>query len=413
MVASKDPSHPDFLIPHGKVNLLKAAAIYGANASGKSNLVKAISCMRRLVKESATKLNQGDSLPGVTPFRLEPSCAKEPSSFEVTAIVDGVRYDYGFAATKKQVHEEWLVAYPKDRPRRLLDRKFLPSTGKYRWACRWELESEKRLLRERTRPNGLALSHGAQFNVGVLSTLYLWFTKALRTFDLSEKPEKLVRQTARAMHSSEETRQGVLRLLQHADMGIIDVATEEKDDEATNLFKALDEFLKTTSHGPASASFDHLAIRTMHHAQLPDSDVEFDLQKDESNGTQRLFALAGPVVDALRIGSTVVVDELDCSMHPLLTHKIVELFQSESANPHGAQLIFVTHDSSLMSPDLLRRDQIWFAEKNRSGATELFSLYDFKTEDRPRSTTAFEKNYLTGKYGGVPSFGPALEDLEI
>ena len=137
----------------------------------------------------------------------------------------------------------------------------------------------------------------------------------------------------------------------------------------------------------------------------------FTLTEDESRGTQRFFALAGPILDALDRGQLVVLDEFECSMHPLLSRKIVEFFQSPSANPKGAQLVFATHNSSLMSQTLMRRDQIWFTEKNEMGATQLFSLYDF--ENRPRADSAFEKNYFAGRFGAVPRFGRSLEDLEI
>jgi hypothetical protein len=146
----------------------------------------------------------------------------------------------------------------------------------------------------------------------------------------------------------------------------------------------------------------------MHQTGSGNELVPFDLG-DESEGTQRVFALAGPFLDALDFGWVVTVDELDCSMHPLLTWNLVQLFQS-SANKKGAQLIFTTHDTSLMDPELLRRDQIWITEKNAAGATELRSLYDFK--EKSRSTEAFEKRYLAGRYGGIPSFGPTFEDID-
>ncbi len=134
---------------------------------------------------------------------------------------------------------------------------------------------------------------------------------------------------------------------------------------------------------------------------------------EESQGTQRFFALAGPILDALNDGVLLVIDELDCSLHPLLVEKIVELFNNKSSNKNGAQLIFTTHDSSVMRHEILRRDQIWITEKQSNGATELFSLYDFNNENRPRNNEAFERNYLSGRYGGVPSFGPILENSEI
>jgi len=168
-------------------------------------------------------------------------------------------------------------------------------------------------------------------------------------------------------------------------------------EQATNLLKVLHitEFAVTTEH-----------------ATEEEGSVSFSLEEDESNGTQRFLALVAPVLSALASGTLLVIDELDCSIHPLLTRKIIELFQSEEVNPTGAQLVFATHDSSVMDQTLFRRDQIWLAEKLANGTTELFSLYDFETESRPRKDGAFEKNYLSGRYGAVPSFGPSLEDLE-
>jgi AAA15 family ATPase/GTPase len=174
-------------------------------------------------------------------------------------------------------------------------------------------------------------------------------------------------------------------------------------------------FVKATV-GEEAVSEDrlrHYTVHTLHQIPGAAEPVEFSLERDESNGTQRFFALVGPVLDALDDGDLVVVDELECSMHPLLTGKLVELFQSPDANCQGAQLVFATHDSSLMTPSLFRRDQIWLTEKNRKGATELFSLCEMESPKRPRKGEAFEKNYLSGRYGGIPNFGPAFEDLEV
>jgi hypothetical protein len=134
---------------------------------------------------------------------------------------------------------------------------------------------------------------------------------------------------------------------------------------------------------------------------------------DESNGTRRFFAIAYPFLKAIDTGTPLIIDELECSIHPLLTRRLIELFQSPAANQKGAQLIFATHDTTLMDSQLFRRDQVWLVEKNSSGQSTLTSLYDFKPDHRPRSSEAFQRNYLAGRYGGVPSFGPIFEDLEI
>jgi hypothetical protein len=151
-------------------------------------------------------------------------------------------------------------------------------------------------------------------------------------------------------------------------------------------------------------------IRSVHRSPSGEA-VRFDFLEAESNGTQRFFALAGLWLDALDQGALLVIDELDCSMHPSLTWKLVELFQTGDANPNGAQLVFSTHDSTLMDLELFRRDQIWIVEKDRAGASRLSSLYDF--EEKPRNNEAVQRRYLAGRYGGVPVFGPTFEDLEL
>jgi hypothetical protein len=182
----------------------------------------------------------------------------------------------------------------------------------------------------------------------------------------------------------------VTRLLRHADMGISGVRLTEKSSQLKGKY---------------------IDVRSLHEVGGKSPPVELDFNQAESDGTKRLFALAGPILSALDKGALIVADELDCSMHPHLTRKLIELFQNPKMNDKGAQLIFTTHDTTLMDHTLFRRDQIWFTEKNAHGATELFSLYDFKK--KPRVNEAFERGYLAGRYGAVPQFGPALEDAEL
>ena len=153
-------------------------------------------------------------------------------------------------------------------------------------------------------------------------------------------------------------------------------------------------------------------IQTVHKRPGSEETINFSLEEDESTGTQRFVGIVGPILDALDKGSLLVVDELDCSMHPHLTFKLVEMFQSAEMNPMGAQLVFATHDTNLMTPALFRRDEIWLTEKNSRGGTELYSLAEIKSDkSKPRKDDSFEKHYLAGRYGGIPSFGPALEDI--
>jgi hypothetical protein len=272
------------------------------------------------------------------------------------------------------------------------------------------------MLKENTRDNCLALSRGAELNIRPLSDLFLWFRRRLWVFDLSIQPMLLIERTAQRVRENPAFGERVVQMIRHADLGIdgFNIAEESlsaaRRDLPEAVIKPLMEVVRQLS---GKDSLSKLFVKTSH--RIPGSDAQelFDLEQDESNGTQRFFALAGPVLRALDNGEVVVVDELDCSMHPLLTRKLIELFQSPEANTKGAQLIFATHDSTLMDPELFRRDQIWLVEKNNRGASELFSLYDFETKDRPRNTEAFERNYLAGRYGGVPKFGPIFEDLVI
>ncbi len=411
MVAGSDKTHPDNLIDCDKFKLLKTAAVYGANASGKSNLVAAIGLMGQFIRASATKVNLGDAIEGMFPFRLDNEHVAQPSRFELTALVNATTYVYGFSATAKRVHDEWLkVRRPESRSRFVswIERHFDAATGKTDWEIRGPLKKDADLLREKTRDNGLALSRGAELNLAPLSKLFLWFRKRVWDIDLSGSPLPLMQETARRTRENGDFRTKVLNVLRDADVGIQGFEVSERPVPAipdgepkaiADVFSTLEKLSKP------------LYVTVVHY--LPDSDksVAFDLETDESNGTQRLFALAGPILNVLDRGGLLVLDELDCSMHPALVRKLIELFQSPEANPSGAQMVFATHDSTLMDSALFRRDQIWLTEKNASGATELFSLCDI--EGRPRKGEALAKNYLAGRYGGVPSFGPTFEDYEI
>jgi len=420
LVASKDTKHPGNLIQGDKFNLLKAAAVYGANASGKSNLIRAFGDMSWFIRVSATSMNQGDRIPVGNPFRLAPASAARPSVFEATFIANDIRYEYGFAATAQRVHEEWLNAYPKGRRQRWFEREFDPETNKTSWVFREPLKKDQEILREKTRDNGLVLSRGAELNVGPLSDVFLWFREGMWVLDVSVPPFGLMQGTAKRVTDDAGFHQRVGRMMKHADFGIDGLSVAERPvfpkdlpQDAPEDFKRFVAALTELAHSEEEPALTQFSVQTTHHIPGSDAAQQFDMLRDESNGTQRFFALAGPVLDALDKGSVMVVDELECSMHPLLTRKLLELFQSPAANKNGAQLIFATHNSTLMDSELFRRDQIWLVEKNRSGASELCSLYDFDTQDRPRTTEALERNYLAGRYGGVPKFGSIFEDLEL
>jgi hypothetical protein len=408
MLASSDSSLAQNVVERGPFRLLKTAALYGANASGKSNLIKAIGFMGRFVGESATKMNLGDPIRGIEPFRLDGEWRTKPSKFAIRMLVNGTEYQYGFSATQERVHREWLnLKREGGRVTPALSREYDAAAEKTQWNLRGELKEQSQAAVKATRDNGLFVSQAAQMNVEFLAELFLWFRDRLWCFDLSTPPIGLVQETAVRVSEDHGFRARVEGLIHDADLGITGVAVKKKPVSAEHATKEYPGFWTLWQVFNA----EQYEVHTLHGADGLEEPVEFSLERDESLGTQLFFGIVGRMLAALDHGDVLVIDELDCSMHPLLTRKLLELFQSNEANPNGAQLVFATHDSNLMSPSLLRRDQIWFSEKSDKAATQLFSLSDI--ERTPRKREAFEKNYLSGRYGGVPNFGPALEDYEI
>jgi AAA15 family ATPase/GTPase len=414
LVASADTKHPDNCIPFRKLQLLKSAAVFGANASGKSNLIRAIGFMREFILHSATRMNVGDEIP-VVPFQLNAESRSKASFFEAQFVVEEVRYQYGFTATGNRVEDEWLIAYPKGRAQHLLERCFDLETEQTTWAFRGELQKEGKLLKERTRENGLVLSRGAELNVAPLTTVLLWFRQKMSVLDLSTSPRSLVDQTALRLKHDATFRERVVRLIRHADLGIsnLELSNGQRLDDTSGTVPpgaTIEDHIDFTKGTVSTVVWAPHTIHSIHRS--PDGKaVRFNFLEAESNGTQRFLALAGPWLDALDQGALLVIDELDCSMHPLLTRKLVELFQTSDANPQGAQLVFSTQDNVLMDLEMFRRDQIWIVEKDRAGASRLSSLYEFA--EKPRNNEALRGRYLAGRYGGVPVFGPTFEDLEL
>jgi len=411
-VAENAKRHPDNLISCKGYKLLKATALFGANASGKSNFVRAIQVMRDFVRDSATRMNEGDPITTVEPYRLDPAMRDGPSRFEITFVTDGIVYVYGFEANRSRVQSEWLTAERETTGAKVCDfqRTFNATLGTDSWEFAGFKKSDARQIMTRTLQNMLALSVGAQQNVDVIRPAYRYIRNNIRTFDMSSEADLLVALTARLCETEEHTRQAVIALLSDADTGMEDFRIETKTkgnlpdvepgmpDEVSDFLLAIRRFA-AVSPTPSIVSMRRDSEGRM---------VEFDFEADDSQGTQRFIGIAGQFLDALKTGAFIVLDELSASMHPLLTRRLLELFQSAGANTTGAQLLFTTHDSSLLDQDLFRRDQIWLAEKC-DGASTFFSLADIQPP--VRNTESFLRNYLIGRYGGTPHLGRAFDDL--
>ncbi|QEY16711.1 ATP-binding protein [Cellvibrio sp. KY-GH-1] len=368
--------------------LLRSAAVYGANASGKSNLIKALQYMRGVVVESATAIQPGQTF-AVQPFRLDASSASLPSEFEVTFLLNGIRYQYGFAMTSQRIVKEYLLVYKAFKPQRWFDRQFDTNAGVDVYDFGPGLKGAKAVWEGATRPNSLFLSMAVQLNSEALRPVFDWFLNHLVIFN---ENAQLNPQISIQMLKQNDGRKEICDFLSAADISIANIEVETRKVAGQRVHFDL---VAGKTEVRAEEVEEH-QLR-FHHVTEQGKAV-FDLM-DESNGTRNLLFLAGPVLDILNKGLTLVIDELDTSLHTLLVRELVRLFHRPDINQKGAQLIFTTHDTSLLdAPDLFRRDQIWFVEKNADQSSSLIGLSEFS----PRKNEALERGYLMGRYGGVP-----------
>lgn len=349
--------------------LLKSAAIYGANASGKSNFANAVLFMRDFVFNSSKSTQEAEPI-DVERFKLNAETEGQPSFFEIVFLMEGTKYRYGFEVNAERVLREWLFNTPSTKEARLFvrDENGIETTPRFR---------EGRDLADKTRNNALFLSVAAQFNGTISKGIINWFR---RLSVISGLQDKSYRSYTEKTFADERHRESILGFMKRLDLGIADIQVQE------------------TSKLPQQVVTVH---RKYNGEGRPASVEVFDIDSHESEGTKKLFALAGPLMETLKSGRILVVDELDARLHPLVTLAIVNLFHSAEANRHGAQLIFITHDTNLLSNKIFRRDQIWFAEKDRQGATHMHSLVEYKV----RNDASFESDYIQGKYGAIPFIG--------
>ncbi len=395
----------------GERRLVKAAGIYGANASGKSNFLHAMAVFSDWVQKSSKDVQAGERILQVVPFRLHTDTESAPSFFEIVFLHGDVRYRYGFEATFERVVSEWLFSQ-KDSIRET--RLFTRDQGRITVLTPFK---EGKGLEKRTRANALFLSVAAQFNGEIAGGILKWMGEFRDVSSIEDAP--YMRYTADRLKETEYAPL-IHELIKKADTGIEElrrvvlpsadavelIARGEKPAEVRSGSITADELRTRLLSGDLSA----YSIRTFHRRYGPARDVagrvEFNLHTDKSGGTQRFVALTGPFLFTLRHGSTLFVDELEARLHPLLTRALVSLFNSP-ANTKKAQLIFATHDEGLLDPKRIRRDQVWFVEKDDLGASRLYSLAEFKVRKEAR----FAKEYLLGQFGAVPRVGDFEETL--
>ncbi len=385
------------------VRFLKGAAIYGPNASGKSNVIKAIEFAAKFVRRSATKLQPGDPT-GAEPFKLDSASVHEPSSFEMTFVAENTRFVFGFSITPQRVVEEYLVAYPKGAPQRWFHRTFDVEKGVYNWAKPSSAFKRDKSLEAKTRDNCLFLSVGPQFNHAQLTKVFHWFQTGVRFLHLSTDNRFMPGFTTNLISEGRHVDQ-ITSLLASADTGVTGVDLRQEDVSVDDLRKNIPPALlsELENEGPLQPG-KRMEIKLLHKTGSGGS-IELDFNKEESAGTKRLFALAGPWADILEQGYTVFVDEIETSLHPVLVKELLKLVFQTATNPKAAQVVFSTHNAILLDGSLLRRDQVWFTEKSPAGVTHLYPLTDYQ----PRNTEALAKGYLAGRYGAIPFLPEGLK----
>lgn len=381
------------------ISFLKSKAIYGANASGKSNIIKAFVAFLRIIKNSVKDdkvLNMIDS------FRLSTETENEPSFFQIIFWDKNVKYRYGFELNDKNILSEWLYGKPGERELCyfIRENKELIELDKTNFS---EGEKLKTLLfdenseeNEIFRNNSLFLSTLSTFGFAKLSKQLI--DSITSTYIISGLGHQGMYLHASESLSDNNKKKYILDFLKNGDIGIEDLNAIEISSE--DLPKDLDDDIKK--------DFDKTKKRKLliSSRKKYDSDYKFienenfSFSLHESEGTQKLFELSPFIYQALKEKRTIIIDEFDARFHPLLTKKILELFNSKENE--GAQLIITTHDTNLLSSDLLRRDQIEFVEKDKYGASHLYSLVQFKGI---RNNSSFEKDYIQGKYGAIPFLG--------
>ena len=378
------------------LDLLKSAVVYGANASGKSNLIRAMFVMSELIKNSSKESQAKEAIP-IEPYRLSTDFEHSPSHFEIIFLYDDVRYRYGFEVDRERVHREWLYHVPVSRERMLFER----TEGKFRIAGPFK---EGKGLEEKTRDNALFLSVVAQFNGNIAVRILNWFN----SFNIFSGIQS-AGYAAYTLNQLRDPKMGnkIINFIRAIDLGIEEIHLEQTPLMPEHLPPSLPDVFKQLILKQPNVM--NASLRTIHKKYdeigRAISFESFDMMQSESDGTQKMFALAGPIMDTLIHGKVLVVDELDARLHPNLTRYILALFNS--VKNHHAQLIFNTQDDNLLESKQLRRDQIWFTEKDLSGWTRLYSLVEYKI----RSDAPFRRDYLGGKYGAIPIFNESEEDF--
>lgn len=399
MNSSNDNSNLENVIECTNENILKTAAIYGANASGKSNLYKALTSAILLVRRSNQR-QIGEKLIEIVPFKFDSETIKKPSSFEFIFVSNGKKYAYGFVSDNSKIYEEYLYVYNSAKPSLVFERK---NVTEYKFP-----KADEKILKEikeKNIDNKLFLSTATNWNYSKTKDAFSWFNEKIDTYKNNNNL------TGNVVDRFENDKDGelkkfTLKLLKAAEININNYKIHSKPIEMEFILPKLPLEVAMqimNSNTKNMIGFDKNVLTSHIIKDDRQNDVEYFLDMlEESDGTQSLFYLSPILKEAFEGGKVVVIDEIDRSLHPILVKFVINLFNDKQINKNNAQLIFNTHDTNLLSLDFFRRDQIYFAEKNyESGITDLYSLDEFSV----RKNENIHKGYLQGRYGAIPFLG--------
>ena len=392
----------DNLVAKSRYKLLKSAVIYGANGSGKSNVLKALAFVINFVRHSINS-QEDELINGITPFMLSVGNESKPSFFELEFLIDETKYRYGFEVSQKKINAEWLFSLPKSKRKDIE----LFTREEQNIEVHKNNFKEGLKLEDKVRTNSLFVSVCAQFNGEISKKVMSFFNR----IDLLSGDSNIIDRNFTPNYIKDlDNYQTVISALQQVDFGIENIIEEQPF--ATKLPNNIPaDFPDALKEQMKSAKMLMTERKRFNSEGVEVGTAKFLFDDAESAGTKKYFYLFGRIQYTLEKGNVLCIDELEASLHPKLTLNIIRMFHDKDINKSGAQLIFTTHDTNLLSSGVFRRDQIYFTEKNNRAETDLYSLAEFKFEDNStvRKDANYEKNYLKGRYGAIPFLG----DLEF
>lgn len=371
--------------------LLKAAVIYGANASGKSNVIKSVFFIWNMVKNSHL-FNVDVKIPRI-PFKLEKNSLEKPSKFEIIFIYKDIKYKYGFSCDNDKFIEEYLYYWPKGRESKIFSRK---NSEDFEFTMD---KKQQELIKSQTNDNVLYLSRATQLGYKVTKEAYDFIVNNL-VINYSPAWRDI---TIRKIHEDGKLKKKVIDILQKADFGGIVDINVVKDKRKVEGFEFKIENGKAFSNPLKPEEQEFYDFKFVHKTKEEEF-ISFEFN-EESDGTRRTISMLGPIFEILEMGKVAFIDEFELGLHSNITKFLIRLFNSK-LNSKNAQLIFTTHDTNLLDNEIFRRDQVYVCSKNKDNSTKLSSYIDYNL----REDSDFEKAYLNGRVGGLPFIDESLFD---